>query len=266
MSWAGQVQKVTLIKAHSNVLCAHSPVFAASLGATWAQRVAAATSGVAMAADHKVPYSVEVRCVDKDCFLEPLLPCFSSENLPSLHLDRTADLRPPSNPMPAPCCVNGASPSQRCLGRLLSVSSLSPPLPLPVIAGDECCAGVLLLRGDRHPTGRRRRGPRLRPPLQDRDAGGVQWRRRRHFLGSCCVASATAMESEPPQWCAAPFDNGGGVCGWQDAAAAMIREQMSVANVVGSSLARGTLPPTCTLTAVQPAPPPPVLAMLCSLP
>jgi hypothetical protein len=41
------VQNVTLIKAHSNVLCAHSPVLAAALGSTWATRVAQATTGIA---------------------------------------------------------------------------------------------------------------------------------------------------------------------------------------------------------------------------
>ena len=51
-------QSVTLIKAHSNVLCAHSPVFRLELASTWKERVAATASGVATVADLKVTYSV----------------------------------------------------------------------------------------------------------------------------------------------------------------------------------------------------------------
>lgn len=60
------VQEVTLIKAHSNVLCAHSPVFALELGSTWKQRVAAAASGIASVADVKVPYSLSATKVALD--------------------------------------------------------------------------------------------------------------------------------------------------------------------------------------------------------
>jgi hypothetical protein len=51
-------QSVTLIRAHSNVLCAHSSVFMLELASTWKERVAAAASGIATVADIKVAYSV----------------------------------------------------------------------------------------------------------------------------------------------------------------------------------------------------------------
>lgn len=51
-------QSVTLIKAHSNVLCAHSAVFTLELASTWKDRVTASANGVASVADIKIPYSV----------------------------------------------------------------------------------------------------------------------------------------------------------------------------------------------------------------
>jgi hypothetical protein len=60
------VQEVTLIKAHSNVLCAHSPVFALELASTWKERVTATANGVASVADVKVPYSLSATKVALD--------------------------------------------------------------------------------------------------------------------------------------------------------------------------------------------------------
>ena len=60
------VQEVTLIKAHSNVLCAHSPVFALELASTWKERVTASANGVATVADVKVPYSLSATKVALD--------------------------------------------------------------------------------------------------------------------------------------------------------------------------------------------------------
>ena len=63
---ASAQQEVTLIKAHSNVLCAHSPVFALELASTWKDRVAASVSGVATVADVKVPYTLAATKVALD--------------------------------------------------------------------------------------------------------------------------------------------------------------------------------------------------------
>ena len=71
---ASAQQEVTLIKAHSNVLCAHSPVFALELASTWKDRVAASVSGVATVADVKVPYTLAATKVALEGLRLPVPP------------------------------------------------------------------------------------------------------------------------------------------------------------------------------------------------
>ena len=93
---ASAQQEVTLIKAHSNVLCAHSPVFALELASTWKDRVAASVSGVATVADVKVPYTLGATKVALDFCYSGAVEIPAGEVVEVLDLARNAWADAPS--------------------------------------------------------------------------------------------------------------------------------------------------------------------------